>query len=106
MKAICKYAKMSAQKLRLVANLIRFKSIFIALRILTFTQKKASLLILKVLQSAIANAKYLKKDINKMKVIQIYINEGTNTKRMVARAKGRVNYIIKRTSHIYIHLGM
>ncbi len=106
MKAIHKYAKMSAQKLRLVANLIRSKYIFIAVRILTFTQKKASFLILKVLKSAIANAKYFKKDIQKMKIVQIYIHKATNTKRMIARAKGRVNYITKRTSHIYIQLGM
>lgn len=98
-----KYAKSSAQKLRLVANLIRGKKVSKAINILNYTNKKAALLIKKALESAIANAEHNEgADIDILKVSKVFINEGPNMKRVLPRAKGRADKIIKRTSHITI----
>lgn len=98
-----KYAKSSAQKLRLVANLIRGKKVSKAINILNYTNKKAALLIKKALESAIANAEHNDgADIDILKVSKVFINEGPNMKRVLPRAKGRADRIIKRTSHITI----
>ncbi len=100
------FVRSSAQKLRLVANLIRGKEVNLALNILNYTKKKASYLIKKVLLSAISNA-YNNKGINReniLKISKIYIDSASFTKRIMPRAKGRVNYIIKRTSHINIFI--
>ncbi len=97
------YIKSSAQKLRLVANLIRGKRVDWALNILSFLNKKASLLIRKVLVSAISNACNNKKmDRNNLIISKIYIDGASSNKRIMPKAKGRVNYILKRTSHINI----
>ncbi len=98
-----RYVKSSSQKLRLVANLIRGKNVNLALNILNFTNKKAAVLIRKVLKSALFNAinnKGMQRDI--LKISKIYIDKATLIKRIFPRAKGRVNYISKRTSHITV----
>ncbi len=98
-----KYIKSSAQKLRLVANLIRGKNVIVALNILSFLNKKASFLIKKVLLSAISNACYNNNyDKSIFKISSIYIDNANIIKRIFPRAKGRVNYILKRKSHITI----
>ncbi len=98
-----RYVRSSAQKLRLVADLIRGKNVDFALNILKFTNKKASLLISKVLKSALFNALHNKDiDRNNLKISKIYIDGASMIKRIMPRAKGRVNYILKRTSHITI----
>ncbi len=99
------YVKLSPQKLRLVANLIRNKNVNLALNILTFTNKKASLLIKKVLLSAIANA-FNNYGINKdfLIISKIYVDGACCVKRILPRAKGRINYILRRFSHITIFL--
>ena len=93
MQAIAKLraARISAQKARLVADQIRGKHVNEAIEILTFSQKKASAIILKLLNSAIANA-------------EIQVGEGMTMKRFAARAKGRGNRILKRTSNIFIRV--
>ncbi|MCV2506075.1 MAG: 50S ribosomal protein L22 [Candidatus Lightella neohaematopini] len=98
------YARSSSQKLRLVANLIKNKKIVNALNILTFTNKKSAKLIKKTLLSAIANAEY--RNFNKDNIIiqQILVTSGPTIKRIMPRAKGKVDYIKKRTSHIKITL--
>jgi large subunit ribosomal protein L22 len=74
-----------------------------ALTLLTFSNKKAAVLVRKVLESAIANAEHNDgADIDELKVESIYIDQGPTMKRMRARAKGRGNRIIKRTSHITV----
>ena len=101
MQAIAKLraARISAQKARLVADQIRGKHVNEAIEILTFSQKKASAIILKLLNSAIANA-----DIDVLRVAEIQVGEGMTMKRFAARAKGRGNRILKRTSNIFIRV--
>ncbi len=98
-----RYARSSAQKLRLVANLIRGLQVTKALQVLNFTNKKAAILIKKVLYSAIANAVHnYKLKLAQLRISKIYIDGASFSKRILPRAKGRVNYILKRTSHISV----
>lgn len=93
----------SPQKVRLVADQIRGLPIDQALQILTFSPKKAAVLVKKVLESAIANAEHNDgADIDELKVARIYVDQGPTLKRMRARAKGRGTRILKRTSHITV----
>lgn len=98
-----KYVRISPQKARLVADQIRGLSVDQALRLLEFSSKKSSLLIRKVLESAMANAEHNEgADIDELHVSTIFIDEAPRLKRMRARAKGRGNRITKRTSHITV----
>ncbi|WMY96137.1 MAG: 50S ribosomal protein L22 [Arsenophonus sp.] len=101
--AMHRYARSSAQKIRLVADLIRGKKVFKAIEILNYTNKKAASLVKKVLESAIANAEHNNSaDIDDLKVKKIFVNEGSTMKRIMPRAKGRADRILKRTSHITV----
>ncbi|WP_457913597.1 50S ribosomal protein L22 [Candidatus Gillettellia adelgis] len=98
-----RYAHSSAQKVRLVANLIRSKKVSHALETLVYTNKKAAGLVQKVLESAIANAEHNDAaDIDDLKVKRIFVDEGPRVKRIMPRAKGRADRILKRTSHITV----
>ena len=98
-----KGAGISAQKARLVADQIRGKSVEEALNILTFSPKKAAVLVKKVLNSAIANAEHNEgADIDELRVSTIYVDEGLTMKRILPRAKGRADRILKRTCHITV----
>ena len=101
-----KNARISAQKARLVADLIRGKDVAQALNILTFSPKKSAELIKKVLESAIANAEHNNgADIDELKVVTIFVDKGPSLKRFQARAKGRGNRIEKQTCHINVTVG-
>lgn len=101
--AIAKYIRMSAQKMRLVANLIRGKKVGEALDILSFVPKASAPLISKTLKSAIANAGQKKGvDVDTLIVKNISVDEGPTIKRFRARAMGRGARILKRTSHLKI----
>jgi large subunit ribosomal protein L22 len=101
-----RYARISPQKARLVADLIRGKSAETAVNMLAFSDKKAGELVKKVLDSAIANAENNEgADIDTLKVVAVYVDEGPRMKRMQARAKGRGNRIVKRLSHITVIVG-
>ncbi|MDY0137338.1 MAG: 50S ribosomal protein L22 [Thiomicrospira sp.] len=101
-----KFARISPQKARLVADMIRGKDVESAVNILAFTNKKAADLIKKVLNSAIANAENNEgADIDDLKVTSVFVDEGPLMKRMRARAKGRGNRIVKRMSHITVTVG-
>ncbi len=107
MQAIAKlkYARISPQKARLVADQIRGLPVDRALTLLKFSNKKAADLIKGVLESAIANAEHnAGADIDELKVSTIMVDEGPVLKRMHARAKGRGNRILKRTSHILVQV--
>jgi large subunit ribosomal protein L22 len=105
-KAIVRGVRLSADKGRLVADLVRGKRVDQALNILTFTQKKAAGIVKKALESAIANAEHNDgADIDELKVTSIYIEQGATLKRFSARAKGRGNRISKGTCHIYVTVG-
>ena len=96
-----KYARISAQKARLVADQIRGLHVEKALNTLAFSTKKGAPLIKKVLESAIANAEHNEgADIDELKVASIMVDEGPTMKRIRPRAKGRAARIFKRTSHI------
>lgn len=98
-----RHARSSAQKVRLVADLVRGKKVSQALDILTYTNKKAAVLVKKVLESAIANAEHNDgADIDDLKVTKIFVDEGPSMKRIMPRAKGRADRILKRTSHITV----
>jgi large subunit ribosomal protein L22 len=98
-----RYAKISPQKCRLVADQVRVLKVDKAITFLKFSDKKAAVLIKKVIESAIANAEHNDgADIDELKVSTIYVDAGPVMKRMHARAKGRGNRIIKRTSHITV----
>ena len=105
-KATLRGVRLSAQKGRLVADLIRGKHVEQALNTLTFTQKKAAVIIKKVLESAIANAEHNDgADIDELRVKSICVDKATSLKRMSARAKGRGNRIEKQTCHITVTVG-
>ena len=102
-QAILRGVHLSAQKGRLVADLVRGKPVEHALNILTFSPKKAARIVKKVLESAIANAEHNEgANIDELKVATICVDGGPVLKRMHARAKGRGNRIVKRTSHITV----
>jgi large subunit ribosomal protein L22 len=105
-KASLRGARLSAQKGRLVADLIRGKPVDQAISILSFTQKKGAAIMKKVLESAIANAEHNDgADIDALKVKTIHVERGMFLKRFQARAKGRGNRVLKHTCHIFITVG-
>jgi large subunit ribosomal protein L22 len=105
-KAIVRGVRLSCDKGRLVADMIRGKKVDQALNILEFTQKKAAVIIKKALESAIANAEHNDgADIDELKVTSIYVEQGATLKRFSARAKGRGNRISKPTCHIFVAVG-
>ena len=105
-RASLRGARLSAQKGRLVADLIRGKPVDQAINILTYTPKKGAVLVRKLLESAITNAEHNDgADIDALKVKSITVERGMFLKRFQARAKGRGNRILKHTCHIYITVG-
>lgn len=98
-----RFARLSAQKGRLIAAQIRGLPVDRALNILQFSPKKAAQTMRKVLESAIANAEHNEgADIDELRVSRVMVDEGPTYKRIEARAKGRANRILKRTSHITV----
>ncbi|MCH8531928.1 MAG: 50S ribosomal protein L22 [Saccharospirillum sp.] len=102
-QAVLRGARLSAQKARLVADMIRGKSVAEALDLLTFSPQKGAAIVKKVLESAIANAEHNDgADVDELKVATIFVDEGMTMKRIRPRAKGRADRIFKRTSHITV----
>jgi large subunit ribosomal protein L22 len=98
--------RLSAQKGRLVADLVRGLKVDRALNVLEFTPKKAAKIIKKVLESAIANAEHNNgADIDELSVTKIHVERGPSLKRFQARAKGRGNRIVKPTCHVFLAVG-
>ncbi len=102
-KATLKYARLSPQKMRLVADQIRGLPVDRALNVLTFSNKKGADIVKKVLESAIANAEHNDgADIDELKVSSICVDQGPTLKRLRPRARGRADRIIKRMSHVTV----
>jgi len=101
-----RYLRISPRKVRLVVNLIRGEKLEKAQIILNFTQKKAALPVLKLLNQALANAveKDLKLDKKNIYISKIFVDGGPSYKRTFPRARGRADVILKRTSHITVVL--
>ena len=98
-KAVVRGVRLSADKGRLVADLIRGKKVDQALNILAFTPKKA-------VESAVANAEHNDgADVDELKIKSIHVEQGAVLKRFAARAKGRGARIHKGTCHIYVTVG-
>lgn len=96
-----RFARISPQKARLVADQIRGLPVDRALNLLTFSAKKAAVLFKKLLESAIANAEHNDgADIDALTIRTVFVDEAAIMKRMAARARGRANRISKRNSHI------
>ena len=105
-KAILRSVRLSAQKGRLVADLIRGQKVEHALNVLTFSPKKGAVIIKKVLESAIANAEHNDgADLDELTVKTIYVEKAAVLKRFTARAKGRGDRISKQSCHIYVTVG-
>ena len=103
MQAVAKlrFARISAQKCRLVADQIRGLPVEQALNVLAFSKKKGAVMMKKLLDSAVANAENNEgADVDELKVKAVFVDEGPTMKRIRARAKGRAARILKRTSHI------
>lgn len=96
-------ARISAQKARLVADLVRGKGVEEALDILTFSPKKAAKVVKKLLSSAVANAEHNEgADVDELKVATVMVDKAMSLKRVSPRAKGRADRIEKQTCHITI----
>ncbi len=104
-QASYRYAPMSARKVRLVAELIRGRSVQDALDILKFTHKRAAPMIAKVLESAIANADEQEADVEKLYICESRVDDAglrIGTKRWIPKDRGRAHPIRKHASHIYV----
>ncbi|MES1941538.1 50S ribosomal protein L22 [Salinisphaera sp. T5B8] len=100
-----RFARISPQKARLVADEVRGMPVERALETLQFSTKKAAHIVRKVLESAVANAEHNEgADIDELKVATIMVDEGPTMKRMKPRARGRADRIFKRTSHVTIRV--
>ena len=101
--AILNGVRISPQKARLIADLIRGKKVDNALNILNFSPKKGAEIIKRVVESAIANAEHNEgADIDELVVAKVFVDEGPTMKRIKPRAKGRADRIFKRSSHITV----
>ena len=109
-RAIQRTVRQSARKMRLVIDLIRGRAVPEADAILRFSKKRAARQIHKVLKSAVANAQQAAQrqnepfDADQLRVKYAVVNEGATLKRFTAAAMGRATPILKRTSHVEIHV--
>ena len=98
-----RFVRVSPQKARLVADQVRGLPVEKALQQLTFSRKRIAHTIKKVLESAISNAEHNEgADIDELKVSRIFVDEGPRFKRVMPRARGRADVIMKRMSHITV----
>jgi large subunit ribosomal protein L22 len=102
-KASSRFSRLTAQKARLVVDLIRGRSVEEALGILEFTPKRGAKIVAKTHKSAVANAEHGQRvDVDALYVKRAYVDEGPTAKRFMPRAHGRATPIFKRTSHITV----
>jgi len=105
-KAILRYARISPQKCRLVADTVRGAKVDKALNTLKFMPKKGAEIVHKVLWSAVENAQNNQgADVDELKITKIHVDAAPQFKRFGSKAKGRGTRIIKRNSHITVVVG-
>ena len=97
-----RFARISARKVRLMADLIRGRDVQDAINILKFTPNRAGPMLSKVLTSAIANANEAEANMDTLYVREVRIDEGPTMKRLRMKDRGRANIILKRSSHISV----
>lgn len=105
MKALLSNYRQSPRKVRLLADLVRGKRVAEAMTLLSFADKRAAGPFLKVLESAVANAKAQGKDVAKLFVATVAVDKATTLRRFMPRARGSASPIKKHSSHIAITLG-
>lgn len=109
-KAILRHARVSAQKARLIADMIRGRDVPEAIEMLTFTQKKSAPILRKLVESAVANAEVKARtttedlDVDELYVKTVMVDAGPSLRRFRPRAQGRATKILKKTSHITVVL--
>ncbi|NTV51234.1 MAG: 50S ribosomal protein L22 [Desulfobulbaceae bacterium] len=104
-KALARQIRISPQKARLIADLVRGKDVAEAINTLRFMPKKGARIMRKVIESALANASQNEAiDVDTLYVKTVFIDGGPMLKRIMPRAQGRANRILKRTSHITVVL--
>ena len=104
-RAVSRHLRISAQKLRLIADLVRGKGVDEALGVLEFTPKKGAKIVAKTLRSVVANAENNQSlDVDSLFVKRIEVGAATTWKRFMPRAHGRATPVRKRTSHLTIVL--
>ena len=102
-RATTRFVRLTAQKARLVVDLIRGKRVEAALSILEYTPKRGAKTVLKTLRSAVANAETTQHaDVDTLYVKRAFVDEGPTAKRFLSRAHGRATPVFKRTSHITV----
>jgi len=107
MKAVLRRTRIAPKKANLVAGMVRGKKIKEALDILRFTPKKAAKILYKVINSAAYNAKNnFKQSINDLVITKIIVTKGPMYKRTMPVSRGRSHPILKRTSHIFVEVGI
>lgn len=104
MKAVLKNYRQSPRKVRLIADLVRGKSVSDALATLQFVDKRASGPFAKVIQSAVANAAGHGKDVKNLSIGTVTVDKGVTLKRFMPRARGSASRINRRNSHITVVL--
>jgi len=109
--AVLKFARVSARKARLVADIVRGRDVAEAIELLTFADKKSAPLIKKLMESAVANAEVKASrdseslDVDNLFVKSITVDAGPTLRRFRPRAQGRATKVLKKTSHITVVLG-
>lgn len=103
-RAIAKYLRISPYKVRRVADQVRGRNALDALQILKNLPQNGATYLIKVIASAVANAKQKGMSEALLKIDKLLVNEGVQMKRFRPRARGRMFGIIKRTSHIIVHV--
>ena len=107
MKAARKYIRISPKKVNIVAGLVRGKKANDALTMLTHLNKKAAVEIHKALNSAVSNAVHnFAQEQEKLVIKQLLVVPGPTLKRIRAASKGRARRILKRTSHVFVEVGV
>ncbi|NLD39480.1 MAG: 50S ribosomal protein L22 [Desulfatiglans sp.] len=103
--AVARYIRISPRKVRLVIDQVRGKRVEDAVNMLKFAPQKGALFVLKLINSAVANAQQMSDvDVDKLYVKSIFADEGPMLKRIIPRASGRATRILKRTSHLTVVL--
>jgi len=102
-KAVANGQRITARKARLVIDQVRGKKVADAINILGVVDKKSSGIVLKLVNSAVANAvNNFDMDVERLYISEAFVNEGSTLKRFRPRAQGRSSQILKRTSHIHV----
>lgn len=103
-KAMHRFARIAPRKARLVMDLIRGRKVDDALNLLTFSKKRAAVMIDKVVRSAVANAAEQEADADDLIVKECWVDEGPVIKRFQPKDRGKAHPINKRTSHLVVSL--